>query len=289
MSTQKRDYSTISPSAKSLLLMKSFTKIPFAKEVAGLMLNSAEYTRDAETKDLSFWIRTTHFESRYWSIDQLLAGLGITNVLELSSGYSFRGLEMVAHDKIHYIDTDLDAVIALKKELLPKLQLNASSCKGLLQLLPLNALDEQQFEETVGHFPAGKIVIVNEGLLMYLNTEEKERLCQIISRILEPRGGYWITADIYRKNDFVKSNFITVSDREKHFFEEHPVREYHFDSFQAAETFFNKAGFIIDKEAEIDHAQLSALTHMLKHTTQEQLVKIRQIGKIQTTWRLRIP
>jgi hypothetical protein len=43
-----------------------------------------------------------------------------------------------------------------------------------LETLPLNALDEAQFAETVGRFPQGEIVIVNEGLLMYLNTEKNK-------------------------------------------------------------------------------------------------------------------
>jgi O-methyltransferase involved in polyketide biosynthesis len=289
MNAQHRNYSTISPSAKSLLLMKSFTNIPFAKEAAGLMLNSEAYKPDTETKDLSFWLRANHFENRYWSIDQLLSGLGMTNVLELSSGYSFRGLDMVTHDNIHYIDTDLDEVIALKKKVITMLQPDEHSFKGRLQLLPLNALDERQFDETVNQFPAGEIIIVNEGLLMYLNAEEKEQLCQIISRILKRRGGYWITADIYLKKDVSKRTLITHTERTKHFFEEHQIEEHKFDSFQAAEAFFTKAGFIVDQEAETNHSTLSSLTHMLKNATHEQLLKIRNADKIQTTWRLRIP
>ena len=34
-----RDYNTISPSAKSLLLMKGLTNIPFAKEAAQLLID----------------------------------------------------------------------------------------------------------------------------------------------------------------------------------------------------------------------------------------------------------
>ena len=51
-----------------------------------------------------------------------------------------------------------------------------------MEILPLNALDEEKFNEVVSHFPPGEIVIVNEGLLMYLNNEEKQKLCSIIHK-----------------------------------------------------------------------------------------------------------
>ena len=57
-----------------------------------------------------------HFENRYWSIDQLLNDLTIINILEISSGYSFRSLEYTRQKAVHYIDTDLPDVIAAKKE-----------------------------------------------------------------------------------------------------------------------------------------------------------------------------
>jgi hypothetical protein len=61
--------------------------------------------------------------------------------------------------------------------------------------LPLNALDEKQFSEIIKHFSKGEIVIVNKGLLMYLNKEEQEKLSRFICKILKQHGGYWITAE----------------------------------------------------------------------------------------------
>ncbi|WP_315822535.1 hypothetical protein [Paraflavitalea speifideaquila] len=39
--------------------------------------------------------------------------------------------------------------------------------------MPLNALDEEQFNQVVALLPPGPVTIVNEGLLMYLNWDEK--------------------------------------------------------------------------------------------------------------------
>src|SRR5690349_3818490 len=114
----QREYSAISPSAKSLVQVKAKTDIPFAKKVASVLLQESSEANEATDLDPAFWKRVVHFEIRYWSIDQLLSDLPIQNVLELSSGYSFRGLDMVRRKKVHYIDTDLPGIIDSKKGLL---------------------------------------------------------------------------------------------------------------------------------------------------------------------------
>ena len=170
-----RNYNTISPSAEMLLMTKGYTNIPFAKEAAELYVYPEKYTIDLRDKDFTFWTRLAHFESRYWSIDQLLSEIDAKNILEISSGFSFRGLKAVQENNVHYIDTDLSEIIEVKKNLLAQLQ-RGTAAKGRLETLPLNALDEKQFSEIISHFSEGEIVIVNEGLLMYLNKEEKEKL-----------------------------------------------------------------------------------------------------------------
>ena len=87
-----RDYTAISPSAKSLLLLKGLTSIPFAKATAELVSGPGSYDAGMQNTDFAFWKRVVHFEDRYWSVDQLMAEVDISNILELSSGFSFRGL-----------------------------------------------------------------------------------------------------------------------------------------------------------------------------------------------------
>ena len=156
---------------------------------------------------------------------------------------------------------------------------------GKLELLPLNALDQNQFDEAVAHFPDGEITIVNEGLLMYLSTDEKERICRIINKILRERGGYWITADIYIKNSR-KLNLDTDPET-KRFFEKHRIENNKFESFGEAEMFFRRMGFRIDKEADINSTRLSSLKYGINSGNIRQMVKIKEAGKIQATWRLK--
>jgi len=285
MNSINRNYNTISPSAKSLLLMKGHTNIPFARQTAELIVHPDKFNPDFNNKNMSFWARVLHFENRYWTIDQLLADLTIKNILELSSGFSFRGLETIKKKGFYYIDTDLPDVIAIKKHIMTFLSKNSLNTEGKLEILPLNALDQRQFHEIVTHFPDGEIAIVNEGLLMYLDTIEKEKLCAIIHKILKERGGYWITADIYLKKQIDKLD-LNIDSKTQRFFEQHQIENNKFDSFEDAKTFFKRMGFRIDKEADIKNSKLSSLKYFMKSTTIKQLIRIRRAGKMQATWRL---
>jgi O-methyltransferase involved in polyketide biosynthesis len=283
-----RDYNQISPSARSLVLLKGLTNIPFAKETAELISQPDKYNPDFNNKDMAFWKRVVHFESRYWSIDQLLSPLTITNILELSSGYSFRGLDTVTKKRVQYIDTDLLNVITEKKQLMVALQVDDTNSIGVLKMLPLNALDEKQFVEIVKLFPEGPIVIVNEGLLMYLNNTEKENLCKIIYQILKDRGGFWITGDIY-----IKTTLERFRDQEddslKELIEQQRIEDNMFESFHAAEDFFRRSGFVIDKEAEVALPTISSLKYLVNNATESQLAEMQaHPKKIQATWRLKI-
>jgi O-methyltransferase involved in polyketide biosynthesis len=287
MNLSSRNFNTISPSAKSLLLMKGHTNIHFARQTAELISFPEPYIPDFNRRDITFWARTLHFENRYWSINQLLEELPIKNILELSSGYSFRGLEKAKENGVHYIDTDLPEIIESKREFISALQADDKKLDGKLELLPLNALDELQFQAIVNSFPKGEIVIVNEGLLMYLNSIEKEKLCNIIYNVLKEHGGYWITADIYLTNKHDKLD-LKFDKTTNEFFEQHRIEENKFNSFSEAEAFFKRMGFTVDKEAKIKPSALSSLKYLLKSATLKQIFKMRSAGKIQATWRLRL-
>ncbi|NHA07091.1 hypothetical protein G7092_25050 [Mucilaginibacter sp. HC2] len=285
--SKDRDYSSISPSARSLLLLKGFTDIPFALEAAKLISRPNHYRPDFSIKDLTFWARLLHFESRYKSINQLLTNLLVQNILEISSGFSFRGLSSVLNKELYYIDTDLPEVITTKLGLLDDLLPHDAIPRGELETLALNALDEAAFTSITNHFPKGELVIVNEGLLVYLDTDEKRKLCSNIRKVLRQRGGYWITADIYVKSPNRLPD-LQMNDKLQEFFREHRIEENKFNSFEEAEAFFTSEGFIIDKEAEAEHQNSGALKYLLANATQEQLENMRRVGRIRASWRLKL-
>lgn len=285
-SSQERNYNTISPSAKSLLLLKGLTDIPYARAAAELISRPEQYVPDYANTDLTFWMRVLHFEHRYRTIDQLLAGLNIHNILELSSGFSFRGLAAIQDNDTYYIDTDLPDLIHTKQDFIASLQDKNTRPKGTLEVLPLNAVDGAQFEAITALLPPGPVAIVNEGLLMYLGIEEKKQLCGNIRAALLQRGGYWITADIYIKTG-QRAPALKMNDQLQTFLEQHRVEDNMFESFEEAEAFFKGEGLIIDKEAEPEYVQSGVLKYLMASATEEQLADMGKAGKIQTTWRLK--
>src|SRR6478609_11660390 len=159
-----RDYSTISPSALSLLLMKSGSSIAFAKQAATLLW------KDSVPDELAHALtaenarrRLRHFENRYRSLDRLIAQANCPNVLEIGAGLSFRGLELARTSPTHYVDTDLPALATLKAELVARL--HPEPLLGTLRVQALDALDAEAFEKTVASMPDGPLAIANEGLL----------------------------------------------------------------------------------------------------------------------------
>jgi hypothetical protein len=165
LSYARRDYSTISPSALSLLLMKSESTIAFAKQAATLLWNDCVPDELAHAMTAqNARRRLRHFENRYLSLDRLLERAACPNVLEIGSGLSFRGLELARSHPIHYVDTDLPALVALKAELIARLY--PGPLAGTLRVEALDALDGQAFERTVAAIPDGPLAIANEGLLV---------------------------------------------------------------------------------------------------------------------------
>jgi len=284
---EQKDYSSISPSAKSLLLMKGYTNIPFARQTAALMQGPEVFDLSFDDKDFWFWIRVMHFEHRYWSIDQLLRQTNSRNIVELSSGYSFRGLDLCTKDEnIHYIDTDLPQVVDTKRDMMSRLHLD-KDIRGKFELLALNAMDEQAFKGIVQRFDEGEFTIVNEGLLMYLNMEEKKRLCKTIRNILLQKGGCWITADIYVKRPEGMRANLPQSKSEAAFFEQHNIEENKFESYDDARIFFEEQGFELVKEAAPDYESLSVLPQLIKVLPEEARNSKEPPPKVQATWMLK--
>jgi hypothetical protein len=251
MVSATRDYSTISPSARALLLMKSQTSIPFAAEAARLVFGSERLEAElaAMKREPISQLRLQHFESRYRSMDTLLAETGLLHVLELGAGLSFRGLDLLLRpgrpSDFHYLDTDLTEMAALKTELIPALApAPAVAVEGTLEVLSLDALDPAAFRATVERLGPAPLAVINEGLLVYLDDGEKRRLCANVRDALDAHGGVWITGDIYVRTPPGDPTPV-VSPRTRAFLEQHRVEENKFVSWDAAERLFTDEGFTI--------------------------------------------
>jgi O-methyltransferase involved in polyketide biosynthesis len=192
-----RDFSTISPSARWLLMIKAHTTLPFARQAAELVFGADAVAAARSTGDADE--RRRHFELRARSLDMALDDVAAQRVLELAAGFSFRGLDRAARSQVTYLDTDLPGVTATKAELVATLA--PAALAGTLRVHALDALDREAVEAAVAMLPPGPIAVVHEGLLMYLDPIEKARLAATIHACLRARGGIWITADVYVRSD----------------------------------------------------------------------------------------
>lgn len=157
--------------------------------------------------------------------------------------------------------------------------------RGVLETRPLNALDEKEFNTLIESFPEGPIIIVNEGLLMYLSDGEKKKVGNNIYQALKKRGGYWITGDIYVKAELERLT-KNEDDNLKDLVDQQRIEDNMFENFDQARVFLEDAGFQIDKESVLDLPKLSSLKYLIHNATQEELAKMQLSPKIQTTWRL---
>jgi O-methyltransferase involved in polyketide biosynthesis len=279
-----KDFTSVSPSAWLLLLMKAETTIPFASESVKWLPQPENVFHLPKEKNLMYWARVLHFEERYQSISHLLNDIKSHNMLELSSGFNFRGLDMTEkNNNLHYIDSDLPGIVTVKRTVVDKLRPFKNS-QSTYELIPLNVLDKEAFKNIAKRFDNDPLTIVNEGILMYLNQTEKEILCRNIRETLEPRGGSWITADIYFRKPMEETK--QPGDSFDEFLDKHRVWENMFIDETDARQFFESMGFTIDLMHEPDFEAQTSYPHFMSLLTEEQLSGANKMPKLRETWRL---
>jgi O-methyltransferase involved in polyketide biosynthesis len=222
------------------LFVKAQSDLPYAKAAAE-MLFGKDAIAQTSTQDPAAIQRRKHFEHRARSLDAALSEQGAKNILEIAAGLTFRGLAMTARESLTYFDTDLPELIAVKSDLISRL--HSDPLVGTLRAAALDALDADAFGNLVSEMPSGEIAVIHEGLLMYLDENEKARLAATVRKTLLARGGAWITADIYVRSE---THLLRTPAVEK-FLADHKVEENKFADWNAAEAFFAKSGFTIAK------------------------------------------
>ena len=186
-----KDYSIISPTAYSVARSRALSDIPLSKEIADWAMEHVVIRKDNPEAFLPR--RVLNVEARYKLIDKVIASHNPTQILELASGLLPRGY-LLATKGVTFVETDLPEMIEVKKRMLNELSLKLPPT---LFLEKANALNLKELESACKHFSSKEpLIITNEGLLRYLNFEEKTIVAQNIHSLLEKYGGVWITSDI---------------------------------------------------------------------------------------------
>lgn len=190
------DHSKISPTAKITAYWRSLSDIPYSKEIAeavGAEQTARDLIGDRIVSSGRF--SPSMFEVRYKSINYGLKKIGINNVLELACGLSPRGLEIASKGGI-YVGTDLPEMYAESSQIIIDIAKRDGIPLDNLHLQPVNVLNKDELKNAAAHFNGNKFAICNEGLLPYLNKDEKAKMAENIREILLNNGGCWITTDI---------------------------------------------------------------------------------------------
>jgi O-methyltransferase involved in polyketide biosynthesis len=243
----------ISPTARYVAHIRTFTDIPYAKEIAEESQAGGDFQTLAGESAKSVIQFTPVLEARYKATDQIIAQHHITQVLEIAAGLSPRGLAMTENPDVVYVATDLPQILAqiktLAEAILAKLHIQRSN----LYFRVVNALDRDELLSSVSPFQPGRpIAIITEGLLPYLTQAEKETLAANIHDLLKQYGGIWITPDVSTKqylkriaqddkNNYVQQRLGNVSGATGTDFENNL-----FEDEDDMRQFFIKAGFTIE-------------------------------------------
>lgn len=199
------DLSRISVTAKVAAYYRQFSDIAFAREVAkriGADEVFEQIVREhgLERDKLTFY--APMFEARYKSISQLIGKSGCSQVLELASGYSLRGLDLTAQSgqsgTVRYVETDLPDVVATKLALLDEVRRQHGIPPSPLHVVTAaDALDLEQVRTAVAGLDHGlPLMVLCEGLIGYLTRQETERLASNVRALLGASGGgWWICPD----------------------------------------------------------------------------------------------
>ena len=196
------DSSLISVTAKIAAYYRQFSDIPFAQEVAKRIGADAAFEQilrehGLERDKLTFY--APMFEARYKSLTQLILQSGASQVLELASGYSLRGLDLTRSGAVRYVETDLPDVVAAKLQ--PARGCSAASCHPAEPAARRDRrgcawISTRSVPAPPSSTQAGHVTVLCEGLIMYLSKEQTEQLATNIRRLLgEFAGGSWITPD----------------------------------------------------------------------------------------------
>jgi O-methyltransferase involved in polyketide biosynthesis len=251
--TASGHYEKIIPTAWLVAYRRTLSDIPFSNEIfERLDLLRRSHAFSAITEEMKAPNLAPQFEARYKLMNRLILEEDSKQVLEIASGYGPRGLELSRNKNIVYVELDLPEVIRDKREIINHI------VKGVdinnLHLIAGNALDLDSLLEATTYFSTDKpLTITNEGLLRYLNFEEKSRVAKNIYHLLDIFGGVWITPDITFKNVMLTEEKTIKEQNER-------VRaitgidtdQNRFENDEEAKAFFENLGFNVESHSYLE-------------------------------------
>lgn len=253
----EKAYERIAPTAWGVAYERAHSDIPYAKEILEEMdsvMNpsdplQADYMDSVKRRSLA-----PQFEARFKLINRLFEENRTDQVLELAAGLASRGLMMTdKHPDMKYVELDLPSMAASKRQLLQDLYSKGKVAPRVgLQIMDGDALSYESISAAVIDFERKPITVINEGLLRYLNMEQKAVVARNVRSLLERFGGTWITSDITTKQVLTYQEERMANRARVKRLTGIDVGENGFDDFDSAEVFFNNLGFSVERHLFTD-------------------------------------
>jgi len=190
----------ISPTAWVVAYQRTLGNIKYAKEIfddlSPLIAVADQKQRDYFDK-AKMSRHTARLEARYKLINRILEEQKSDQIFEIAAGLSPRGLAMTQDNpNLIFVELDLPEMINEKRKILSQIVAKFNIHTSNLSLESGDALNYDSLLAATKHFRQDDITVVNEGLLRYLNFEQKAQVSQNVRKLLKIFGGVWITPDI---------------------------------------------------------------------------------------------
>ena len=277
----------ISPTAKLVGYLRTFTDIPFTKEIAAKSGAEKTFHELADESAKSMIRLAPMWEARYKVTNRILAEHRITQVLELAAGLSPRGLAMTENPDVVYVTTDLPQILEEEKEIAEAILAQLNSERPNLHFQPANCFSMDSLLTAASAFKHDRpLAIITEGLFPYLTRGERKVLAGNIHELLEKYPGLWITSDVHTRqilqvraqfDENAKKRLTRISSST-----ETALDSNFFDDENDLKQFFGKAGFKMEEYSFVNvFDELSSVK--ILNLTQEEILKIQQGFRILRT------
>ncbi len=276
-----KEFEKISQTAKLVAYARTFTDIPFAREIA--IKSNAKQAFEDQTGEIR---ASPVWEARYKVTDKIIKEHGIAQVLEIAAGLSPRGLSMTKKPDVIYVATDLPQILEEEKEIVNSILAQLNESRPNLHFQAANALDMESLSKAVTFFKKAKsLAILTEGLLPYFTMEEKHTLAKNIHEIFSEYSGYWITNEVWCK-DALRKMSQSAGDVAKKRIEKDQYNIVSgnnvFSDDDEIKRFFVQEGFKIERYSHLKiFGELTSVKNL--GLSEEEIVKIKQMLSIRDT------
>lgn len=227
----------VSETALTVARQRAFAEIDGAKEIYDqLTERTGSFGEDISLRS------TPIIEARTRLLDRLVGEENVEQVIELAAGFSPRARTMLNGGTAvrTYVEVELSGVASIREGQMR----NVSG----FHLVAGDVTEKSDLNKALEFVDSNPVALINEGLLRYLNFDQKRIVASWAHEMLTRYGGVWVTSDISQLsviceeqtdlNEY-KVNFRNATG--------HELENVVFEDIEHARKFFSNIGFGIEE------------------------------------------